>query len=166
MAAFLKFSHQAFGILPQLCPFLWPGGQAVSSRDQFRRVFPHCIQTSLTSAAYQAERQTVFPYLGLFGAFAVVSACVIHLTYTHVAVTSQRLKPPLSITKTRPQEVGGVNPNNVRRNRVGFSQELPTRWPSDWMDYHILYMLYSAHTNITREGEGCGVQGRSGNKFK
>lgn len=53
--------------------------------------------------------------------------------------------------------MGGVNPNNVRRNWESFSQPLPTRRPSDWLDYHILYMLYSAHTNITREGEGCGV---------
>lgn len=40
------------------------------------------------------------------------------------------------------------------------------RRPSDWMDYHILYMLYSAHSNQTREGEGCGVQEHSGKKFK
>lgn len=45
-----QLSHQVFGILAQLCPFHWTGGQAVSSRAvQEATVFPHCIQTSLTS---------------------------------------------------------------------------------------------------------------------
>lgn len=77
---------------------------------------------------------------------------------------SHPLKLPLFIIKTSQHLVGGVNPNNVRR---GWSTpELVTWRPSDWMDYHILYMLYSAHSNLTREGEGCGVREHSGKKFK
>lgn len=86
-----------------------------------------------------------------FGAFSVRVSSV-DILYTNVTVMSQRLKSPLSTSETGPHEVGGVNPNNVRRNWVSFSQPPPTRWPSDRVDYHILYMLYSAHTSGTRRG--------------
>lgn len=53
-----QLSHQVFGILAQLCPFHWTGGQAVSSRAvQEATVFPHCMQTSLTSGL-KTDRQT------------------------------------------------------------------------------------------------------------
>lgn len=86
-----------------------------------------------------------------FGAFSVRVSSV-DILYTNVTVMSQRLKSPLSTSETSPHEVGGVNPNNVRRTWVSFSQPPPTRWPSDRVDYHILYMLYSAHTSGTRRG--------------
>lgn len=49
---------------------------------------------------------------------------------------------------------------------MSFSQPLPTRRPSDRMDYHILYILYSAHTNVAREGGGVRSALHSGRKFK
>lgn len=73
---------------------------------------------------------------------------------------------PAIKTKTSPHEVGGVNPNNVSRNWGSFSQPLPTRWPPDWMDYHILYMLYSAHTSITRRAvESRDIRERNSNQL-
>lgn len=52
MTAFLRFSHQVFGIVAQLCPF-----QAVTSTEvQEDTVFPRRIQTSLTSGL-ETDRQ-------------------------------------------------------------------------------------------------------------
>lgn len=57
-------------------------------------------------------------------------------------------------------KVGEVNPNNVRRKGVNFSQPL--------LDCQIFFMLYSAHTNTTREREGLesrDIQERNSNQL-
>lgn len=91
-----------------------------------------------------------------FGAFSVWASSV---SYTYVTVMSQRLKPLLSTTEASPHEVGGVNPNNVRRNWVTCSQPPPTR-PAvrqGGLSYTLHAIFSSYQRNKGVGGEGCGA---------